>query len=83
MTNEEIWDKLNVLRGEAEYQDFKHGRGAYEWELGVDVFNEIKDSSDCELVNYGKDTVKELMGIPIRIDLVNNDKIKLWREVSI
>lgn len=82
MTNNEIWNILNVLRGEAEYQDFKYGSGKYEWELGKDIIYELMPC--LELVNYHpNDTVKELMGLPIRMNVVEPQVIKLWREVRL
>ena len=75
----DYWERANVLRGEAEYQDFKHGIGTYEWEIGMDAYN----SFISDIVIQAKDCCKEFMGIPIRINIVNRQCLKLWREVDI
>lgn len=78
MSNDEIWDKVNTLRGEAEYQDFKYGSSTYEWELGAKVCNELLQ----ELKNINDESkIVTFMGFPIRINYHNINVIKLWREV--
>ena len=81
MAEIDYWEIANVLRGEAEYQDFKYGSTELEWELGYEVITYFLDS--LELRVYSDDTVKTFMGIPIRVNMVNPQCIKLWREVKV
>lgn len=79
MTNDEIWDKVNRLRGDAEYQDFKYGSGTYEWELGAAITAELWNA--FENIHNTEEKVL-FMGIPIRINYDDRSVIKLWREVK-
>lgn len=86
MNKDEIYKRLNILRGMAEHQDFKNGKGRYKWELGILPYTAI-ESTLMNLVNYydGKAETQgiELMGIPVDDpNYKEPEVIKLWRQVE-
>ena len=80
MTEKERWNRLNILMCEAEYQYFKYGSANLEWELGVDIVQEL--TREVTLINDEVE-ISVLMGIPVRINYRNPDIIKLWRQVTV
>lgn len=81
MSDEEIISKLKALWVMTEQEDFKDNKhGNYEFELGKKVINLLKDKFN---VDYKDATLEQkLMGIPIRINVVNPDAIHLWKEIK-
>lgn len=84
MTNEEMMNKIKILRANAEEMDFKFDRGEYEWELGQKPMIMLKES--CVLppiIIHGLEVeYSTLMGIPIRYNYADPEMIKLWRNVK-
>ena len=80
-SNIDYWEVANILRGEAEYQDFKYGSSNYEWEMGVEAYETFLESIIYTTNEVGAYEV--LMGIPIRKNVQNPECLKLWREVRI
>ena len=86
--NDKVFNVMNRLRCEAEYQDTKYGKGRYKWELGVDVFLSVQ-SDLLTHVHYISGDIdirgNELMGIPVdeAINYKEPNLIRLWREVSV
>ena len=81
MSDEEIILKLKALWDMTEQEDARDNqRGTYEFELGKKVINLLKDKFNVDC----KDATLEqkLMGIPIRINVVNPDAIHLWKEIK-
>ena len=81
-----IHHQTYMLRSMADFEDLKHGRGCYKWELGVNVYAALEREM-FELVGYynGNEVrhAPELMGIPIgEPNKDDPDVIKLWREVK-
>lgn len=79
MSEEEIISKVKALWYMAEQEDEKDkGRGTYQFELGknvLDVLDRFKE-------DYKDATLEQrLMGIPIIINVVNPDEIRLWKEI--
>lgn len=78
MRDIDYWERANVLRGEAEYQDFKYGSGTYEWEMGSDAIACFDGS-----LEFHADEVCVFMDIPVRVNRYDRECLKLWREVEI
>ena len=84
MTNEEMMDKIKILRVNAEEMDFKFDCGEYEWELGGRVFELLTRACvSPPIIHHGLEVeYSTLMGIPIRYNYVDPEMIKLWRNVK-
>ena len=84
MTNEEMMDKIKILRANAMEMDFKFDRGEYEWELGqipIKMLTEFCVSPP--IIHHGLEVeYSTSMGIPIRYNYVDPEMIKLWRNVK-
>lgn len=80
-----IFQRLNILRSEAEFQDFKlNRRSNYKWELGINVFYALQATLiDCARYFEGEcqKVGIELMGLPIVKNYEEPDVIKLWQEI--
>ena len=78
--SKDFWEIANVLRGEAEYQDFKYGSGNYEWEMGNNALGYFMQSANFTACAY---ECNQFMGIPVRVNVVEPDTLRLWREVKL
>ena len=80
MGSEEIWEKLNILYSESRRIDMQcSGCGVFEWEIGDMIANILIADS---IITCWSDEIKEIMGIPVRINFQKKDCIKLWSEVK-
>ena len=80
MTAKEIIDKCTGLKMAAICQDqgsFEECN--YEWEIGAS----LKRILEHDMFNFcHSDEVNYIMGIPVRINLVDPNCIKLWRRIK-
>ena len=75
MTVESIIHKVRILKAGIDEK-----AGNYEWELGKRVLATLEKDMLYNTASYME--IKYLMGIPVRINVVNPECIKLWREIK-
>lgn len=80
MTAKEIIDKCTVQKINAMCQDSNFNESNYEWELGEKIIQELEAENKAFLM--GKCIISQLLGIPVRINTVDPERIKLWKEIK-
>ena len=80
MTAKEIIDKCTVLKLQAICRDNNFNESNYEWELGAKIIQELEAENKAFFM--GKCIISQLLGIPVRINTVDPERIKLWKEIK-
>lgn len=83
MTAKEIIDKCTGLKVAAICQDqgcFEECN--YEWELGKEMIIRLQKDRMRFTQNAHSDEIEYIMGIPVRINTVYPNCIKLWRRIK-
>ena len=54
----------------------------YEWELGASIVKSLIQNNAEYYKHFYPDCCHTAFGIAVRIDIENNETIKLWREIK-
>lgn len=80
MKAKEIIDKCTVLKIQAICQDNNFNESNYEWELGARIIQELEAEYK---VNFMEECISsQILGIPVRINTVDPERIKIWKEIK-
>lgn len=80
MTAKEIIDKCTVQKINAMCQDSNFNESNYEWELGAKIIQDLQAENKVNFM--GECIISQLLGIPVRINTVDPERIKLWKEIK-
>ena len=80
MTAKEIIDKCTVLKIQAICLDNNFNESNYEWELGTKIIQELQAENKANFM--GECIITQLLGIQVRLNRVDYNRIKLWKEIK-
>ena len=83
MTVEEIRERCAALWYDAKKEE-KWERCNYEWEFGMKTYNALRDEIEetASKIFISKIEYSQYMGITIRLNLIDHNCLKLWREIQ-